>query len=140
MLASTPSAPALFTFNGSGTGPAAALNQDNSYNVPNNPAPKGSYVTLFLTGEGQTAPQGVTGKVTSVSATPPLTPQPLLAVSVMIGGQLASVTFYGEAPDLVSGVMQLDVQIPTNVPSGNLPITVSVGGNSSQNGVTVSVQ
>jgi len=134
------SAPALFTFNGSGTGPAAALNQDYSYNAPNNPAPKGSYLTLYLTGEGQTSPQGVTGKVTTVAATAPLTPQPVLAVAVLIGGQPATVSFYGEAPGLVSGVMQLNVQIPTNVPSGSLPIWVSVGGNTSQNGVTVAVQ
>lgn len=50
------------------------------------------------------------------------------------------VAFWGEAPSLVSGVMQLNVQIPSNVPSGSLPILVSVGNNSSANGVTVSVQ
>jgi uncharacterized protein (TIGR03437 family) len=139
-LTSSPTVPALFTVNGSGTGPAAAFNQDLSYNSPDNPAPKGSTVVLFMTGEGQTAPTGVTGKVTSVSATLPLTPQPLLPVAVLINGQPASVPFYGEAPALVSGVMQLNVQIPTNVPSGNLSVQVSVGGNFSQNGVTISVQ
>jgi uncharacterized protein (TIGR03437 family) len=133
-------APALFTANGSGSGPVAALNQNNTYNSPSNPAAKGSYVTFYLTGEGQTSPNGVTGKVTTVSPTPPLTPQPLLAVAVLINGQPATVAFYGEAPGLVSGVMQLDVQIPANAPSGNLPLQVSVGGNSSQSGVTISVQ
>jgi uncharacterized protein (TIGR03437 family) len=59
---------------------------------------------------------------------------------VLIGGQPAFVAFYGEAPGLVSGVMQLNIQIPVNAPSGNLPIVASVGGNSSQSGVTVSVQ
>jgi uncharacterized protein (TIGR03437 family) len=53
-----PTVPALFTANGSGTGPAAAFNQDRSYNSPNNPAAKGSVVVLFMTGEGQTAPAG----------------------------------------------------------------------------------
>jgi uncharacterized protein (TIGR03437 family) len=134
------SMPALFTSNGSGTGPAAILNQDDSYNAPNHPAAKGSYVVLYMTGEGQTNPGGVTGKVTTASATPPLTPQPLLPVAVLIGGQSASIAFYGEAPGLVSGVMQLNVQIPANVPSGNLSITVFVSANNSQNGVTVSVQ
>jgi uncharacterized protein (TIGR03437 family) len=139
-LTPAPTAPALFTANGSGSGPAAALNQDQSYNSPNNPASKGSTVVLYMTGEGQTAPAGVTGKVTTVSATPPLTPQPLLPVGVLIGGQPASASFYGEAPGMVSGVMQLNVLVPANAPSGNLPITVSVGGNNSQNGVTISVQ
>ena len=53
--------PALFTANGSGTGPAAAFNQDLSYNSPNNPAPKGSTVVLFMTGEGLTTPTALAG-------------------------------------------------------------------------------
>jgi uncharacterized protein (TIGR03437 family) len=138
--APAPTVPALFTANGSGTGPAAAFNQDYSYNSPSNPAAKGSTVVLFMTGEGQTSPAGVTGKVTTVSATLPLTPQPLLTVAVLINGQPATISFYGEAPDLVSGVMQLNVQIPANVPSGDVSIIVSVGGNLSPNGVTISVQ
>jgi uncharacterized protein (TIGR03437 family) len=36
--------------------------------------------------------------------------------------------------------MQLKVQIPSNVSSGEIPISVSIGGNDSQNGVTVSVR
>ncbi len=97
-------------------------------------------VAVAVTGEGQTVPAGVTGKVTTVSPTPPLTPQPLLPVAVLINGQPATVAFYGEAPTIVSGVMQLNVQIPPNAPSGDLPVQVSVGGNVSQNGVTISVQ
>jgi uncharacterized protein (TIGR03437 family) len=64
----------------------------------------------------------------------------VLPVAVLIGGQPASVVFYGEAPGVISGVMQLNVQIPSNIPSGEIPVSVSVGGNSSQSGVTVSVR
>jgi uncharacterized protein (TIGR03437 family) len=138
-LTAASTGPALFTANGSGTGPGAIVNQDNSSNSVT-PAPKGSTVSLYMTGEGQTSPSGVTGKITTVSSTPPITPQPLLPVAVLINGQPATVTWYGEAPGLVSGVMQLDVQIPANAPSGNLRLQVSVGGIYSQNGVTVSVQ
>jgi uncharacterized protein (TIGR03437 family) len=133
-------APALFTSNGSGAGPAAALNQDYSYNGPANPAAKGSYVMLYLTGEGLTAPAGVTGAVTTVAATAPITPQPALPVKVFIGGQAAYVEFAGEAPGEVSGVLQVNVQIPANAPSGNLPLSVSVGGYTTPSGVTISVQ
>jgi uncharacterized protein (TIGR03437 family) len=59
---------------------------------------------------------------------------------VPIGGQPAAVEFYGEAPGVVSGVMQLNVQIPWNVPSGNLAISVFLGANTSQSGVAVSVR
>jgi uncharacterized protein (TIGR03437 family) len=94
-------------------------------------------VVFFVTAEGQTWPQGVTGKITAMSDR---TPQPVLPVAVLIGGQPASVTFHGEAPGVISGVMQLSVRIPSNVPAGDLPVSVSVGGNSSQSGVTVSVR
>jgi uncharacterized protein (TIGR03437 family) len=41
---------------------------------------------------------------------------------------------------MVSGVMQLNVQIPAGAPSGTLSILVYVGGSISQSGITVSVQ
>jgi uncharacterized protein (TIGR03437 family) len=132
--------PPLFNLNGTRAGPAAILNQDNSYNTPATPAEKGSYVILYLTGEGQTSPAGVTGKVTTVSANPPLTPQPVLPVTVSIDGQPAQIAFYGEAPNLVSGVMQINAQVPPAARSGNVPVSVSIGGIATQNGVTVSVR
>ena len=139
-LTLTTTVPALFTLNGSGTGPAAAVNENGSINSLTNPAVKGSTVVFYLTGEGQTTPPGVTGKVTTVSSAPPLTPQPLLPVAVLINGQPAPVTWFGEAPGVVSGVMQLNVQIPVGTPSGTVPIEVSIGGSNSPSGVTISVQ
>jgi uncharacterized protein (TIGR03437 family) len=140
-----PTAPALFTADGSGKGPAAAFNQDGSYNSATNPAAKGSIVVLFMTGEGQTSPAGVTGRVTTVSPTPPLTPGPMFFPFVQLDGQFILSKFYGEAPGLVSGVMQLNVQIPTVVPSGSLPLQIffnldTGSQTSSQTGVTISVQ
>ncbi len=138
-LAAAAAAPALFTANGSGTGPAAILNQDSTYNGPANPAPKGSYVVLYLTGEGRTT-SPVTGKITILSSVAPVTPQPLLPVAVSIGGQPAAVSFYGEAPGLVSGVLQVNVQIPAAAGSGNVPLSVSVGPDSTPSGVTIFVK
>ncbi|MDE3164707.1 MAG: hypothetical protein KGN36_02795, partial [Acidobacteriota bacterium] len=133
-------APGLFTQNASGSGPGAILNQNGSVNGPSNPAAHGDTVVVYLTGEGQTSPAGVTGKVTTVSSTPPLTPGPLLPVAVTIGGQPANWFFAGEAPGFVSGVMQLNVIVPAAAGSGPQAIVVLIGGNSSQNGVTVSIQ
>lgn len=59
--------PGLFTFNASGAGPAAASNQDGTFNGPSSPAAKGSYVTLYFTGGGQTNPAGITGSITGTS-------------------------------------------------------------------------
>jgi uncharacterized protein (TIGR03437 family) len=36
--------------------------------------------------------------------------------------------------------MQVNVQIPTNVPSGNVPITLEVGGVASVGGVTIAIR
>ena len=112
--------------NGLGQGPGAILNSNNSLNTAANPATKGDTVVLFLTGEGQTSPPGVTGKVTTVAATGPLTPGPLLPISILIGPAGAQVaanfSFAGEAPGFVSGAMQLNVQIPLAAASGVQPI------------------
>jgi uncharacterized protein (TIGR03437 family) len=140
-LTSAATAPGLFTLNASGTGPGAILNQDYSVNGPNNAAARGSTVQVYLTGEGQTNPPGVTGAITTATLPPPqVTPAPVQPVVVTINGQPVPYAYAGEAPGLVAGMMQLNVQIPANAPSGNLSIAVSIGGNISQNGVTVSVQ
>jgi uncharacterized protein (TIGR03437 family) len=138
--------PGLFAQNSAGSGPGAILNQDNSLNGPSHAAAKGSIIQMFMTGEGQTSPQGVTGKITSVSLPPPqVTPAPLLPIEIWIGNQPglrwpAVYTYAGEAPGMVAGVMQLNVQIPTGVPSGTLSILVYVGGSISQSSITVTVQ
>jgi len=74
------------------------------------------------------------------SPPPQVTPAPLQIIQVSINGQPALYTYAGEAPGMVAGVMQLNVQIPGNVPSGALSIQVSIGGNLSQSGITVVVQ
>jgi uncharacterized protein (TIGR03437 family) len=95
---------------------------------------------MFMTGEGQTTPLGITGKITGVTLPPPqVTPAPVQPILVSTGGQ-ALYTYAGEAPGMVAGVMQLNVQIPAGVPSGPLEVLVSIGGVSSQKGITVSVQ
>ena len=57
-----------------------------------------------------------------------------------IGAQPADFTFAGEAPGLVSGVMQLNVTIPLTAASGDQAIIVSIGATPSQTGVTVSIR
>jgi uncharacterized protein (TIGR03437 family) len=64
-----------------------------------------------------------------------------------IGNLPALVQYYGSAPGLVSGVMQVNVQIPANAPSGpTVPIVITLTDQatglsySTQSQVTVSVQ
>jgi uncharacterized protein (TIGR03437 family) len=135
----TATAPGIFTANGSGTGPGAILNANSSVNSATNPAARGTIVQIFMTGEGQTNPAGVDGKVTPSSGP---YPAPLLPIVITVGGVAANYEFAGEAPGLVSGVMQLNVIIPpasSLTTTGAVPLVVSIGGVSSQSGVTVNV-
>jgi len=127
--------PALFTLNASGSGPGAILNQDYSVNTAANAAERGSIVILYATGEGATDPISADGQiVSSVLA------RPRQAVKVMIGGQDAIVDYAGSAPGLVAGVFQINVRVPANAASGNLPVMVTVGNVTSPAGVTLSVK
>jgi len=137
-LTGAATAAGIFTQNGSGTGPGAILNSDSvTTNSAAHPASRGTAVVVYMTGEGQTSPQGIDGKVTTAPY-----PAPLLPVAVTIGGQPATVQFMGEAPGFVSGVLQLNVLIPTSLTTtGAVPIFVAFGGgSSSQAGVTVNIQ
>jgi hypothetical protein len=98
------SAPHIFS---TPNGMAEAVNQNGSINTANKPAHRGDIISLFATGEGQTTPAGVDGKL----ATVPL-PRPKLPVTVTIGGQPVQVLYAGGAPGEVAGLMQVNVQIP----------------------------
>jgi uncharacterized protein (TIGR03437 family) len=139
-LLSAPTSPGVFATNGAGQ--AAILNQDGSVNGPSHPEAPGNIVSIFMTGEGQTSPPGVTGSVTCQSGCNTLQqiPVPQQAVTAMVGNQPATVTFYGEAPGLVAGVLQVNLIIPANTPPGATPLEISVGGTKSQTGVTLSVR
>lgn len=127
-------APSLFTANSSGSGPAAALNQDLSVNSAANPAKAGSTIVLYVTGEGLTnAP--VNGKPAGSTNLP----KPFLPVTVKIGNQIVTPTYFGGAPTLVAGVMQVNVQVPAGILSGLVQVQVLVGGYPSQAGVTIAV-
>jgi len=128
-------APGIFTSGGTGQGQAAALNADSTLNTTLNPAQRGTAIVLYLTGEGQTNPPGQDGRVIATDLRTPLLP-----VTATIGGQPAKVLYAGSAPSLVSGICQVNVQIPATLNPGAQPVQVQVGGVSSQDGVTIVVK
>ena len=138
-LQTTVAAPGIFTQSSQGTGPGAILNQNYTVNGPTTPAAKNSIVQVFMTGEGVTTPTAVTGKVNNVTSASQL-PVPLLSVSASVGGVPAQVVFAAEAPNTVSGVLQVNLVIPSTVASGPNAIVINIGTAPSQNGVTVTVQ
>ena len=128
--------PAIFTSDSSGKGQAAALNEDGTPNSAANPAARGSVIVVFATGEGQTDPAGVDGKL----AAAPL-PSPIGGVVTGVGDEGAEVLYAGGAPGLVAGLMQVNARIPADAAVGDkVPLTILTGGAFSPAGVTIAVK
>jgi len=130
-------APGVFSIAGSGHGAAAVLNARNgTVNSAANPAARGDWVSIFATGAGVTTPASVDGFVASA----PL-PSPTAQVSVTMGGLPCQLNFVGSAPGLVSGVLQINAQVPSGLSAGAaVPIQVRMGSATSLPVVTLAVQ
>jgi uncharacterized protein (TIGR03437 family) len=148
----TASAPGVYTSDGSGTGQAAAVNTSAStgavtLNSTTSPAKIGDTVSLYLTGEGNYTPSLLTGAVTTntgfiipigLSPLPQIAPTP----TVQVGGvdATAGVAYAGVVPGSILGVLQINVTIPSGSTTGAaVPVAISIGGNSTQAGVTLNV-
>ena len=130
-------APALFTQDSTGSGAAAVLNEDNTLNTVANPAVRGSILQIFATGEGQTDPPGVDGKLLTGLPLPEIIEQ----VLVFIGGAVAEVVYKGGAPFAVAGLAQINARVPLAAPRGDaVPIQLRIGVRNSQGSVTVAIQ
>jgi uncharacterized protein (TIGR03437 family) len=130
------SVPSLFTLNQTGAGQAAAINAiDGTVNTAANPVKTGGFISLYATGEGETAPAGVDGRLTASTSA-----SPVLAVSATVGGIPATVQYAGSAPGQVAGLMQANVQVPSGVqPGGYVPVVLQVGDRSSSPAVWIAV-
>ena len=134
-IATVASVPALFTADASGKGQGSIVNQDGTVNSPSNPALRGSFISVFGTGGGATNPPSLNDGLLAVAA-----PYGTISgVTATVGGATSQVLYAGVAPFLVAGVMQINLQIPTGIAVGNVPVAVSIGG-AAANTVTVSVK
>ena len=131
----TATAPAIFTANSSGSGQGSILNQDMAANSAENPARTGSVVAVYATGFGQTDPPSSDGSINDSSNA-----RPVLPVTAEIAGREATVLYAGPAPGLISGVFQVNVQVPEGLTSGAANIFLSIGGTKTQAGVTVHIR
>jgi uncharacterized protein (TIGR03437 family) len=128
-------APGVFTADGSGQGQAAIINPGGTANSSSSPAARGSTVSIYATGEGQTTPPGQDGLIIGSNLR-----NPIASVTVMIGGQQATVVYVGSAAQQVSGMLQINAVVPANVVPGNsVPVEIFIGGIPSQLGVTMAV-
>jgi len=108
-------APGLFTTD---SGQAAAVNEDGILNSAEHPVSRGSWISLYGTGEG------IAG----------------LPVSVRIGGYTAEVLYSGAVAGY-PGLFQINVRVPAGyMAPGILSVVLTVGDAASQPGVTISVE
>ena len=128
-----------------GFGPVAALNEDGSVLSVDGcldgakPAPPGSLVQLFGTGQGALTPELAAGEPAPLEG--PLSETPTLP-EVTLGGVPVTVEFSGAAPNFV-GLWQINIRIPDeneDPPSGPaVPIIVTIEGVSSPPFTTLAV-
>ena len=146
-------APRLFILRQAGNAPdgvpyGAVLNPDNTYAVPsapassNHPATRGSIVTIYVLGLGPVAPTVNTGDP-APSSEPLARTTSQVQISYGAGGPGAVNTtaiYAGLAPGY-AGLYQINALVPSNAPTGNVPVSVSLPGhNSNVVEMTISTQ
>jgi uncharacterized protein (TIGR03437 family) len=106
----------------------AIANSDASVNSASNPAPAGSYVVIYGTGQGASSLAETDGVIMGEVLSTPLLP-----VIAYLDGQPATLLYAGSAPGLVAGVLQVNLQLPGQLASGQHSLNiVSLGWNTLQ--------
>ncbi|HTW67660.1 MAG TPA: hypothetical protein VME17_23750 [Bryobacteraceae bacterium] len=145
-IATQATAPEFFYFvtNTNGVNPIAAVNSlTGAYiGAPGliagatfTPAKAGDYITLFATGFGATNPSFPAGVLPSGigSVTAPVT--------IQLGNQtLAASDILYVGVSQFAGLYQVNLQVPANIPSGNQPLVITVGGVASPANAYITVQ
>lgn len=119
----SPSEAGIFLYGGNR---AVAVNQDGRLNTFAEAAPRGSTITVYLTGQGELRPLIPTGQPA------PNTPlsRAALDVSASIGGAPARVDFLGATPGFVA-LSQANIVVPDNAPVGDQQLVIIVAGHES---------
>jgi uncharacterized protein (TIGR03437 family) len=99
------------------TNRAVAVNQDGTFNSPDNPARAGTIVALWVTGAG-----GTSSLQDGEIATTPMTTG---CCQVTVGSTPATVVYSGTAPGAANGVSQVNFQLPATLAPGVTNVTVS---------------
>ncbi len=121
-------APAIFTSTQNGTGQGAMLQQATggsfTYNGASNPAPGGTPLEIFATGQGLWTPPAQSDLSIGASR---FTTQPL---SLSIGGQPAKILYSGTIGAYSNwSILQVNATVPTGLASGPQPVVLTIGGN-----------
>nr|WP_321477744.1 SBBP repeat-containing protein [uncultured Paludibaculum sp.] len=131
-----PTAPGLFTADGSGQGQARAENEDRSTNTADNPAEHGRPVILYAIGGGVMTPALADGQIVHDADH-----KPEATVEVFIGGLPCDVYYWGNTPGQTAGYLTLNLKVPDDVtPGPAVPVVLRIGGKDSTQTVTIAVR
>ncbi len=123
----TPSKPAVFTSDGF----AFALDSDGSVNSQTNPASPGSIVTVWATGAGAMFGPETDGAIIGTTLHSPALPVSVLSQPNGQALDSLEVLYAGDAPDLATGIIQINFRMPSNGPSASpgvgIPFQLQVG-------------
>jgi uncharacterized protein (TIGR03437 family) len=100
----------------------SALNQDGSINSPTNPAQLGSIVSIFVSGMGRMDRAQVDGDIPLA-----VLPKPMNSVTI----DATELTYIGQAPGLVAGVVQINFRLPSTPGAGTRFTLQTADGHSS---------
>ncbi|MDP8979804.1 MAG: hypothetical protein M3O35_04345, partial [Acidobacteriota bacterium] len=143
LTAIQPLAPAFLTFSGTGSGSIAAQFANSAIIVADpaqipvpgaHAAMPGDIITLYGTGFGPTdipLAAGVLDAGVNSTKNP---------VTVTFGNSPAEVFYAGLSPGSISGLYQINVRVPPNVPDGNVAVVATVNSVMTQANATIPVR
>jgi uncharacterized protein (TIGR03437 family) len=106
---------------------AVAVNShDGQLNSPANPAPRGTFLTVYLTGQGGLNPPLPSGEAAPLDRLS----TSIYEATATIGDAPAIVHFLGATPGFV-GLSQANILIPENAPTGDQHLVITVAGHPS---------
>ena len=115
-----------FTFQMSAASPGIFADASGNL-VPSPVVAQGALTSLYVTGTGEVTPALKTAYSPSSTTAIASLPRPVLPLSVTVGGVPAFVQFAGVSAGLV-GTLQVNIIVPSNAPTGNQPVVITVGG------------
>ncbi len=133
--------PGIFTqdFNPKGPRQAAVINADGTANSPSNPAVRGTYISIYATGQGLVPNAPADGDVPQSLVSTPLKPDVLISACLVGASTTCTASsdeppkdqwlqFSGLSPNY-PGIWQINVYIPKVTPQGNqVNVAIIYGG------------
>ena len=123
--------PQFFTVNQQGTGPIAALNQDNTINGPDNPIRDGEILQTFVAGLGLYDQPCAEDELAPLSLLPALNP-----VNVVFDGNPTESIYQGGAPGAVCALGQINVRVKLQPRTSQTPFPAEIFADGFESGDT----